>query len=215
VSANDTAASVSEDPHHRQLPAYCPERHVNEDGTFCLYWRAVAVDDIPIIDPDAARRWCRVLHRWLEDQIRAAARRRWPSRRGRAHGYAAVFQYHLEDLAAQFGPGFVADFAETRFSVQRVLLVDGREAFRLLRDGVRLASIIDVGDGELANLKRLCICDGATLPIKKCGRHRHQIVAFIRNLLEMEKAERAFWDGNRGVQCCGTMESCPLAALAA
>ncbi|WP_352857672.1 E2 domain-containing protein [Mesorhizobium sp. M1163] len=26
------------------LPAFCPERHINADGSFCLYWRAV--DDI-------------------------------------------------------------------------------------------------------------------------------------------------------------------------
>jgi hypothetical protein len=75
VTVTGTAASAREAvPIH--LPSFCPDRHINHNGSFCLFWRAV--DDIEITGPGAARVWLETLVRFLQLQLRAARLRRWP-----------------------------------------------------------------------------------------------------------------------------------------
>jgi hypothetical protein len=37
ISVDDSNASVRESKPAR-LPAFCPERHINKDSSFCMYW---------------------------------------------------------------------------------------------------------------------------------------------------------------------------------
>lgn len=77
----------------RLLPAYCPERHINAGGGFCLGF------DEPFLRPTSAARgrewWLRV-RGYLEQQLDAALLRRWPGGVEWKHGAAAEWQKRLE-----------------------------------------------------------------------------------------------------------------------
>lgn len=81
----------------RLLPAYCPERHINHDGGFCLGF------DEPFLRPTSAERggewWLRV-RGYLENQLDAALLRRWPGGVEWKHGAAATWQKRLEHECA-------------------------------------------------------------------------------------------------------------------
>ncbi len=81
----------------RLLPAYCPERHINAGGGFCLGF------DEPFLRPTSAERgrewWMRV-RGYLEHQLDAALLRRWPGGVEWKHGAAAEWQKRLERACA-------------------------------------------------------------------------------------------------------------------
>ena len=54
-------ASVIEQANQRQLPEFCLERHINPDGTFCLYFGS----DAKLVDADAAAIWWASLSAFL------------------------------------------------------------------------------------------------------------------------------------------------------
>src|SRR6266699_4585688 len=86
------------------LPAFCPERHINFDGGFCLYW--AEVEPLTISDVEAAATWWMKVLTFLKRQQVAAARRQWPARsEARAHGPdAALQQVIVEWSADRLGP---------------------------------------------------------------------------------------------------------------
>lgn len=68
------------------FPACCPERHINYDGTFCLGWSGI--EDMKILDLDAARNWWGMIYAYLIKQRRASNMRKWSGEEW-AHGHAA------------------------------------------------------------------------------------------------------------------------------
>lgn len=60
----------------RRLPVFCPERHINPDGSFCLGWEP-GVPRLPA-SPKEARAWWSVLRGYLRLQDAAATARVWP-----------------------------------------------------------------------------------------------------------------------------------------
>ncbi len=74
-----------------ELPACCPERHINFDGSFCLGLEVPT----PASEGEAIAWWSLLLG-FLEMQLDARILRRWGQRSWR-HGYAGVLQRELED----------------------------------------------------------------------------------------------------------------------
>ena len=56
------------------LPSFCPQRHINYDGSFCLYWRGAATLDV--VDEATAAEWWDTLWKYLTLQVRAQKVRR-------------------------------------------------------------------------------------------------------------------------------------------
>lgn len=195
------------------LPAFCPERHINRDGSFCLYWRAV--DDIVIDRPDAARAWWETLVRFLQLQARAGRLRRWPDGQDRAHGAsAAAHQLRAEMAAERLGAPFPTFLQDRALNV----IVRGRgsqgPAVQVLRDGQRLFSVW-IGSGRVVNQRRPCVCPAGTgrrpVVLSSCGTHGEAAATLALELHRMGEQEKRFWDVFRDSPCCGSMENCPLA----
>lgn len=195
------------------LPAFCPERHINRDGTFCLFWRAV--DDIIIDSVSAARTWWETLIRFLQQQVRAARLRQWPDSKARAHGEkAAVHQLSAERAADRLGEPFPDDLADGRLTVEVSNSSAHGPTVRLFRDASRLYSVWR-RDRRVVNQRRPCLCPmGAQrrpVVLKSCGEHGRAASDLAIELLSMAQEERRFWKNFDGAKCCGTMDGCPLA----
>lgn len=194
------------------LPAFCPERHINADGSFCLYWSAL--DDIVIDGADAAQAWWETLVRFLQLQTRAARRRCWPEGQGRAHGAAAVHQDRAEKAAERLGNPLATDMKEGRLSV--VVKGNGVEndSIKVMRDGERVYALW-LRSRRVVNLRRPCLCSEGNRPRPRplliCGDHAEAAATLALELQYMAEQERGFWGLFAGNSCCGTMDGCPLA----
>ena len=98
--------AVREEPQHRRLPAACPARHINMDGTFCLGWGPSRVA-VPASAVEAERAWATIAG-FLHLQDRASASQTWPHHAAWAHGEAARAQNAIEELIRTLPPSFGA-----------------------------------------------------------------------------------------------------------
>lgn len=122
VERRGRSVAVRENPRHRHLPVWCPERHINSDGTFCL-----AYESSPIDAAAAASSWWSKLLGYLDLQLRASLTGRWPERYAQKHGDAAATQTKLEQLEREL-PRKVVDASR-----DMVLRGDGHVSARRLR----------------------------------------------------------------------------------
>lgn len=187
------------------LPKFCPERHINGDGTFCLFW---SEEEVAPDDRDRALVWFGVLERFLRNQLVAKRLRRWPQGRGRAHGRAAKHQVAAERLAEAMGGDFAATWKSGEVRVRRL-----GSGWQLLRRGQSVARLRD-GRGDVATLRRTCpfcppLPKGAGL-LRNCADHRSKVRDIILEMVAWREEEEAFNRGLKGVECCGTLKSCPL-----
>lgn len=93
------SVSVREAAIGTALPACCPERHINPDGSFCVHLHSGK----PIQDTDAARLWWKSLRAFLSDQKYAERHRHWPLHSQLSHGDAAMVQLEMERIAEPLG----------------------------------------------------------------------------------------------------------------
>jgi hypothetical protein len=194
-----------------RLPAFCPERHINIDGSFCLGW--AEVDPLAVNNEQDAWNWWARLVKFLLLQERAARRRRWPGGPAWAHGDAAAEQLRAERAAARLGDPFVDDLARNRLTIARQGSSSNGPALRVCRDGVWLFSIWETAKRPV-NLRRRCVCKtGEGRPstvLRNCGTHSQDAVELALSLRDREREEVKFWKALAGRMCCGTMDGCPL-----
>jgi len=81
------------------LPSFCPERHINPGGTFCIFYGS----DAPLGDDVQADRWWDALCIFLVNQGYAERFGVWPLNSGLSHGEAALDQVAMEALAEPLG----------------------------------------------------------------------------------------------------------------
>jgi hypothetical protein len=193
------------------LPSFCAERHINLDGSFCLYWGDV--EPSAINSSEDAETWWGKLLTFLLRQRSAAALRRWPGKAdARAHGpTAAQFQALAEGNAAALGPDFLTALRDGRLRVKR----RRRGRIALVRDGRRLLTV-QQEERRVMTLRQRCKCDACELiclPVVACGDHGRQLADLVLNLDGWEGSEKVFYDHLRlsNQTCCGTMDDCPLA----
>lgn len=206
--------AVREDPARASLPAFCPERHINDDGTFCLFWRGL--QDVRVVDRPSAKTWLKLLVRFLQAQLHAEKRQEWPSSiQALPHGQAARHQIEAERIARLLGDDIYEDLMAKRLVVVETVLSRpglGR-SLRLLRRGRKIAAMWQDGD-RIANLRQACFCGAGKgagrTPIRGCGQHARLVAALIRELFSVRQAEQRYWASVKDRRCCGTMDSCPL-----
>ncbi|WP_321324402.1 E2 domain-containing protein [uncultured Parasphingorhabdus sp.] len=202
----------------RNIPAFCAERHVNPDATFCLF---VGSHRAPVTE-DEAMMWWEGLLAFLQHQQFADRFGRWPLEAQMSHGKAAGPQLRIDEIAARLG--WSTEIASSMF----------REDGWLTGE---LPRLVDKGR-RLANARTACPrgCQRLHAPFSRrsCERRacrddcRHEHYPMLRidcpnrssveELVRLEhvrrRHERAFVEELRtqNLQCCGTMRECPLAA---
>jgi hypothetical protein len=198
-----------------RLPPFCAERHINDDGTFCLFWQEG--DDVPIRTPEDAARWWELLLAFLRRQQSVTALRFWPGfSDARAHGDAARYQFRAQAAAAALGPSFAERLRTGRFST-RARKHLGRRRIKLIENGVTVAAVVFDPTPKLMTLRAPCKCDqGARIrrPVRSCADHARVLADFIVALDQWQAAEEDFYNKIKlkKLTCCGTVDNCPLAA---
>lgn len=196
------------------LPSFCPERHINHDGSFCLYWEGS--EQLDVVNEASARVWMETLIQFLRLQERASQIRRWPSRKAWAHGSAAKHQLQAMEAAASLGNSFLEKLEAGSLSIKTRAKI-GRNpdsSLEVSQDGVHLFSIWE-SRRMLINRSRKCFCGryGSRRPkrIGRCENHAAAALALAEALLAWEMANEQFWQSLEGRKCCGTCDKCPLA----
>lgn len=187
------------------LPAFCPDRHINKDGSFCLTWQRGA--RLRVRNADEAQMWWGTLLQFLRKQEIAAQRKRWPGKAW-AHGVAAQHQHNAEECAAALGPAFERALSEGRLHVRPKAAASG--TFLMLFDGERWLFAVWEKFKRVATLKQPCVCGNRSVQLRACGDHARRAADLVFELLAWRRTEKAFWRDYGGAKCCGTMDDCPL-----
>jgi len=212
LALRESAGEVSvreEVPEH--LPAFCPERHINSDGTFCLSYSPV--QPLKIEDEETARAWMETTYKFLKLQERARAQRRWPNDRAWAHGGAAEHQLRALEAVVGLGDKLV-EAQSSRQLVVRRRHSKNRPVLELMHHGKCLYRVWET-EKRVANQRKRCFCcsSGRQRPktLRKCADHGARAAELVLALYEWEREEKHYWDTMRGKDCCGTCDACPLA----
>jgi len=202
--------SAFEHPVGNNLPRFCPDRHINSDGSFCLGWgdnNPNAIDGV-----DAAQIWWSTLVRYLAHQVSATKSRRWPGRQNdRAHGDAAKYQASAEVAASRIGSSF-AERAKANEFVARLDKRPGNSRLELWEGGKRLARV-SVRAKKLVDKHTICPCNtAAKVAISECGQHSQDLIDFVVALYLWKDKEREFIRelASNGIECCETLLCCAL-----
>ena len=200
------------------IPAFCAERHVNPDTTFCLF---LGSHFAPRTEAQAQVWWDGLLA-FLQHQQFADRYGRWPLEAQMSHGKAADPQRRMDEIAT--GLGWNTEVASSMFRGKGWLAGD---LPRLLDDGQRLANARSPCPRACRRLhapfSRRC-CDRQACR-NDCKREHSPMLrsecpnrSSVEELVRLEhlrrRRERSFIDElrNQGLVCCGTMHDCPLAA---
>lgn len=210
LSFDAEQVSVRELPGHTVLPGFCPDRHINGDGSFCLGWGR----DNPstITDEAAARRWWAAVYQFLTRQAGANARGVFPgTEHGRAHGDAAVHQAKAEQAAERLGPAFAERVADGKFVVRKDLR-PGQHRLELWRGAERIARV-STRSKALVGGHTICPC-GATpeRDISDCDDHAQALATFLLEYHACKVADKKYLDAcaAAGHVCCNTLQTCGL-----
>lgn len=194
VAAQGSHVSVKEVTGAQLLPASCPDRHINQDGAFCLGLRA----DHLVDDATTARQWWEKLSVFLTCQETAHETRAWPEYAQISHGNeAAGIQLEAEDLARELG------------------LYDEYENAILGRGGLIafVAERVDLQTMHPRNGRATCVCgrtDKRGRPIlrRQCWKADLKCLPVLERRRQREV--KKFWAAFKDMPCCGTMDGCPL-----
>lgn len=195
------------------LPGFCPQRHINSDGTFCLTWRAV--DGLQVGSVEDARRWWKTLWKFLTLQVLAGKMHRWPNNNAWAHGSAAFHQLKAQEAAARLGGCFPSALSSGEITVKWQRR-HGLSLGHTLQVFVRNKRVYSVwlDSGKVVNKKQRCFCglSGLKRPVRlrRCGDHAVAAAELALQMVLREKAEQSYWQGFQDKPCCGTCDACPL-----
>lgn len=209
VQAHGTRISAREET-PALLPSFCPERHINLDGTFCLYFHEA--QPLDVTDDDSATAWAETLWTFLRLQRRAERLGRWPNNHTWAHGDAALHQMRAATAAESFGRPTQNRVAEGRLSVQHVRIKQ-RDVFRVMDGAVHLFSVWGQGP-RLIGKRKPCWCDSKESRkgrrIGRCADHAEQAAQLAISLHRWAQEEEDFWRRIGDRTCCGRCNKCRL-----
>lgn len=204
----EQVTAQEETPQH--LPAFCPERHINPDGTFCLYYAGAA--QLNVVNEASARAWLEIAYKYLKLQERARVQRRWPNNDVWAHGDAAYHQYRAQAAAAVINDKMSSALADGRMQL-KFRRSKGQPILDLWIEGTHVYSVWEC-DERVINQKQRCFCgkSGLRMPkrLRGCADHAKRASELALALRDWENAEELYWKAMQGKSCCGTCDSCPL-----
>lgn len=208
--------SVAEDERGTHFPASCPERHINPDATFCIYFESTE----PLTEVHAATAWWEYLRMFLLHQEYAKKYRVWPLEGGLSHGDAAGIQERMEELAAPLG--WKEEILVGMFRSKGWLANSLPKASQRLERLLNSRTPCPRGCTRQADGNRSTVCrpvdidpvgtDGKPILRAECPNRRAlEEIALLEH--RRQKAQNDFIKGIRkeAPKCCGTMKNCPLA----
>ncbi len=203
----------------RQWPGFCLERHINSDGSFCVFYRS----ENRIEDDEQATLWWSHLCSYINNQVFADRFKVWPQGAGLSHGEAAVEQVAMEMLAEPLGwkeelwqgmfrrSGWLAEKLP-RVSKDKAIVLNSRSpcprGCTRKHKGLRKHSCV--------SLECIPGCRKEHKPILRAEcPHREPIEQIIlhehrRQMIEADIVQDLYRDGHR---CCQSMKHCPLRGL--
>lgn len=194
----------------QHLPSFCPERHINPDGTFCLYYAGITCLDV--VNEVSASAWLETVYKYLKLQERARVQRRWPNNDVWAHGDAAYYQLRAQAAAVALNDNIASALADRRLQLKR-RHSKGRPILDLWIDGTYFYSIWELSK-KVINQKQRCFCGKSGMRIPKrlrgCADHAKRASELVLALRDWEQAEELYWKSIQEDSCCGTCVSCPL-----
>lgn len=192
------------------LPHFCPERHINHDGSFCLF---ISDEAIKLINEETARAWLETLWKFLKVQLRVEKRRAWPDDNAWAHGSAAAHQRKVEQAVKSLGPRFVTAYAKRQIAFDETRGKKRGKILRLLIKGVPVFSVF-LNRRRVINHKQRCFCDCMGKKKRKrlrgCSDHAQRGADLVLGLRDWKTAEEKFWEIFKDRACCNTCDACPL-----
>lgn len=205
----DQITAREESPRH--LPSFCPERHINPDGTFCLYFSGTTRLDV--VDEASAIAWLETVYKYLKLQERARVQRKWPNNEEWAHGDAAHHQYRAQVAAAALNNHFASALAEGLLQLKERRSKDRQRILELWIENTYMFSVWEA-KAKVINQKQRCFCgtSGLRMPkrLRGCADHARRASELVLSLRDWEKAEERYWGALTRRTCCGTCDSCPL-----
>lgn len=190
--------SVGEEKIGVQLPPFCPERHINGDGTFCLGLPAPSVRNVL-----EAEQWWDHLGQFLRCQTVAARTKIWPPAYALDHGDAGEHHKLAEQLAEQ--AGISADYQVARLG-ERIWITDPKIKLHNPKgDPINGRAPCPRGCSKKARgrMVRIVRVD--------CARRKELTSIAFHEKKRQEKLDE-FWKAAiaKGTKCCGSMPNCPL-----
>lgn len=194
VRQEDERIRVAPDPSlpaALKLPACCPERHIQPDGSFCLSYDqslTAALED--------TKAWWDWLCRFLQLQWLANRRGTWPEDCQLDHGAAGPIILGIRKILAELPEA-------TRARL-------GKDGAVLDHMPLRL-NMKAAGSGHrLTNGRARCACGDGWLRRDCLGCHRVALIVALR--AKRKEALDQFWSDIRkqGHKCCGGMRECAL-----
>lgn len=175
-----------------ELPSFCPQRHINEDGSFCLGFRAGTISDKP-----GCAKWWDKLQVFLLCQEVASAMGEWPEGMQLSHGAAGEIELEAEEVADSLGLQDIYEEAVRHGSGPIAYFAKRAKAGRLLNG--RAACVC----GRVGRRNRLQLR-------RECWAQQQPCLPVLER--ERQEAEIRFWAdlSQRNKSCCHTMAHCPL-----
>ncbi|WP_424300196.1 E2 domain-associated cysteine-rich protein [Castellaniella sp.] len=209
LKETEKQVSVREEP-PKHLPAFCPERHINYDGTFCLYYPAAS--RLEVHDDASAIAWVETLYKYLKLQDRAKRLRKWPNASSWAHGDAAHQQLRALEAASALRHD-ISNAVEQGQIILKRRKSKGRSILEIWIGNNRIFSVWE-HHKRVVNQSRRCFClsSGSRRPkrLRRCNDHAQQAAELALAIRDWEDAEQRFWDSVTGRSCCGSCDNCPL-----
>lgn len=178
----------------KNLPTFCPERHINPDGTFCLYFPGAT--QLDVVDEATATVWLEAVYKYLKLQERARTKRAWPNSEHWAHGSAAQHQAKAQAAASALGPRFFEALADGLLSIKERRTRNKRRILDLWFGSSLLYSVWEATQKVLRQKQR-CFCDSHDLKktpkrLRRCGEHAKHASALVISLRDWKMEEAAF-----------------------
>lgn len=190
------------------LPNFCPNRHINMGGYFCLGFE---IEGLPIHD------WISYIKDYLRAQDYVNKHKKWPKQvKEWSHGNAAYYQQLVEnDLLKLRGNNVNIDFKKIELrEVSPAKCYPNRPHYHLYYDSKLVSTGID---NNILNKRAACVCitDGSAKRKHKtiggcenqCSKTLYQI-PFNEEKRVLE--DNKFWEYFEGEKCCMTMNDCKL-----
>lgn len=196
-----------------KLPDFCPQLHINSDGTFCLGWDGEI--NGKITDQASAQAWWQRLHNFLRLQERAKIKKTWPSKEW-AHGQAAPYQQKAEHIANLLGKDFTEDLDNGKFHTRLLTRSYKNKVFLGLYRKELLVYMVSLQNQKVLNKQQVCICRDGNIRrhrrLKSCSNHAELASAFAIAIHEWQTKEQEFWEIFKDHKCCGLMTGCKVGA---
>lgn len=189
--------AVSEAEPGLKLPVRCPERHIQEDRTFCLGLHGLEVGDV-----ESADQWWEQLRQYLRCQSVAERTGVWPPAHALDHGEAG--EYHERALEIAQRLGIEEEYAAAYLD----------EASWVTDPDLRLLGRFNRPINGRAPCPRGCRTHSR--PSRPIVRRKCRDRDLLLELVICERKRRthldAYWTAVRaaGTACCQRMKVCPL-----